>query len=89
MPRDRSDGADGAAVDFVQNLGEPGINFYERDQWAAGYELVHDFGPARLVPVVAAEEGGRGVRLPVEVDEQDAQPDLDAALARIEALRAG
>lgn len=31
------------------NLGEPDINFYERDQWSAGYELAHDFGPARLV----------------------------------------
>lgn len=25
------------------NLGEPDYNFYDRDQWAAGFEAVHDF----------------------------------------------
>lgn len=27
------------------NLGEPGYNFYRREQWGAGYELAHRFSP--------------------------------------------
>lgn len=30
------------------NLGEPDLNFYEREQYAAGYELTHDLGSVRL-----------------------------------------
>lgn len=31
------------------NLGEPDLNFYRREQFAAGYEFRHDFGRANLV----------------------------------------
>lgn len=30
------------------NLGEPDLNFYEREQYAAGYELTHELGAVRL-----------------------------------------